>query len=224
MSEYHNNTSKITLESQNLFSRYPNIFRLIQINKIIFKFSNVFINARIKNSIAISWNFLNVSKLFLKSVIAQTRFSTIRPRLFQSHEIFDTDFYTNFRFAFFLSILPRCLKFRAPSPSLCLNFSPLKFLSVPLCPTRFVFIGLSVNRTAFEQGVQREQKRAFKRAHTRTLHVLLMHVHRTRLSSGDKRTFSIIPRVYRFSNPVSRNLIAAGVGAESFIVRPPRYN
>ena len=33
-------------------------------------------------------------------------------------------------FAFFLSILPRCLKFRVPRPSLCLNFSPLKFL----CP------------------------------------------------------------------------------------------
>lgn len=96
------------------------------------------------------------------------------------------------------------LKFRVPSPSsLCLNFSPLKFLpptlslslfislSLSICPAfNFVFIGLSVNRTAFEQGVQREQKRAF------TVVPLMRSPDATVF--GDRRTFSIIPGVLVF--------------------------
>lgn len=42
--------SKIILESI-LYIQISNIFWLIQINKIIFKLSNVFINTHIKNSI-----------------------------------------------------------------------------------------------------------------------------------------------------------------------------
>lgn len=89
------------------------------------------------------------------------------PRIiFSNGKTFDRDFYSKFRFTFSLSIFLHCFKI----PRTKSLFSLFEFLSIKISPSHsssicpafnFVFISLSVNRTAFEQGVQREQKRAF---------------------------------------------------------------
>lgn len=128
------------------------------------------------------------------------------PRItFSNDETFHRDFYSKFRFTFFLSIFLHCFKIpRTKSLSSLFEFLSIKIspshslslflsisLSLSICPAfNFVFIGLSVNRTAFEQGVQREQKRAF------TVVPLMRSPDATVF--GDRRIFSIIPGVLVF--------------------------
>lgn len=118
------------------------------------------------------------------------------PRIiFSNGKTFDRDFYSKFRFTFSLSIFLHCFKI----PRTKSLFSLFEFLSIKISPSHslsicpafnFVFISLSVNRTAFEQGVQREQKRAF------TVVPLMRSPDATVF--GDRRTFSIIPGVLVF--------------------------
>ena len=164
---------------------------------------------------------------------------TLSRDYFQPAETFNEDFCSKFRFAFFLSILPRCLKFRVPSPSLCLNFSPLKFL----CPilSLFLFLSLSVCPRRFQLCVHRLVRKSnglWARSAARAETVCIHRVGSVNASAG-RRVSSVTGELFRlFSHRVSvfrairRSYCEAGAHARTrrtrprtnFVARPRVYN